>query len=294
MLLQVAGSQLPERRVDVGEITVYADRAHAALGTNLAEAASVPHDWLGLGRLDAGQLLIIVANDRADFKRWSRGRLPEWGAGAAFPARGVVILRLDAGDPYQTLRHELAHVALHQKVKGRVPLWFDEGYAVVAAGEYGRFAALRLNLAVATGKIPELRALDGALRGSDGDAEAAYALAGSAVAELVRRSRNADLGVLLQQLEVGIPFEDAVFAATGLTVDRFEDVWTRSVRQHYNWLVWLATGGMWLVVALVLMAAAASRKRREAPRRAALDEGWELPVEDDETITIQDVESRST
>jgi hypothetical protein len=294
LLLQVGGAPPPQRRIDVGEITVYADPAHTALGTGLAEAAAVPHQWLGLGRFDAGHLLLIVANDRADFARWSHGRLPSWGAGAAFPASRVVIIRLDAGDPYQTLRHELAHVALHQRVQGRVPLWFDEGYAVLAAGEYGRFAALRLNLAVASGKIPELRALDGALRGRDGDAEAAYALAGSAVAELARRSRNGELGGLLRQLEAGVPFDDAVASATGLTIDRFEDVWTRSVRQHYNWLVWLATGGMWLVVTLILIWTAASRKRREAPRRAALDVGWPPPPEDDETITIQEVDPRST
>lgn len=264
------------------------------MGTGLAEAASVPHEWLGLGRLDAGRLLLIVADDRADFTRWSRGRVPSWGAGAAFPGSRVVIIRLDAGDPYQTLRHELAHVALHSQVQGRVPLWFDEGYAVLAAGEYGRFAALRLNLAVATGKIPELRALDGALRGSDVDAEAAYALAGSAVAELARRCPSGDLGALLRQLEAGVPFDDAVAAATGLTIDRFEDVWTRSVRQHYNWLVWLATGGMWLIVTLLLIWAAASRKHRDAPRRAALDAGWPQPPEDDETITIQEVGPHSS
>jgi hypothetical protein len=285
---------MPERRIDVGEIAVYADPAHAALGTSLAEAAEVPHQWLGLGRLDPGRLLLILANDRAGFTRWSRGRLPSWGAGAAFPGSRVVIIRLDAGDPYQTLRHELAHVALHQKVQVRVPLWFDEGYAVVAAEEYGRFAALRLNLAVATGRIPELRALDGALRGSDGDAETAYALAGSAVAELARRSRNGDLGVLLRLLEEGVPFDDAVAAATGFTIDRFEDVWTRSVRHQYNWLVWFATGGMWLIVVLVLIWAAASRRSREAPRRAALDVGWPQPPEDDETITIQEVEPHSS
>jgi hypothetical protein len=294
MLAQVGGNSWPGRRIDVGEVSVVTDSAHAALGTSLAEAAAVPHNWLGLGRLDAGPLLLILANDRAAFSRWSHGQLPGWGAGAAFPGSRVVILRLDAGDPYQTLRHELAHVALHHEVHGRVPLWFDEGYAVVAAGEYDRFAALRLNLAVAMGRIPELRALDGALRGSDGDAETAYALAGSAVAELARRSRNGDLGVLLRQLEQGVPFDDAVASATGFTVDRFEDVWMRSVRQHYNWLVWFATGGMWLMVTLVLIWAAASRKRREAPRRAALDVGWPQPPEDDETVTIQEVEPHST
>ena len=283
-----------ERRIEVGDITVFADQKHAALGTALADAAAPPHEWLGLGRIDPGPLLLILANDAADFQRWSRGRSPGWGAGATFPGSHVVIIRLDAGDPYQTLRHELAHVALHQRVQGRVPLWFDEGYAVLAAQEYGRFAALRLNLAVATGKVPELRQLDGALRGNANDAESAYALAGSAVAELARRCRNGDLRGLLIQLEQGVPFETAVASATGFTIDRFEELWFNSVRQHYNWFVWLATGGMWLIVTLVLAWAAASRKRREAPRRAALDQGWPMPPEDDETITIQEVEPRSS
>ena len=171
----------------MGDITVLADRPNLALGTALAEAASVPHDWLGLGRVDAGPLVLVLARDRDEFTRWSHGRLPSWGAGATFPGSRAIIIRLDAGDAYQTLRHELAHVVLHHAVTGRVPLWFDEGYAVLAAQEYGRFAALRLNLAVATGHLPELRALDGALRGRDDDAETAYALAGSAVAELERR-----------------------------------------------------------------------------------------------------------
>lgn len=293
-MLQVAAAPGPERRIDVGDVTVLADRSNVALGTALAEAASVPHDWLGLGRVDAGPLVLILARDRAEFTRWSHGRLPSWGAGATFTGSRLVIIRLDAGDPFQTLRHELAHVVLHHALPGRVPLWFDEGYAVLAAHEYGRFAALRLNLAVATGRVPELRALDGALRGRDNDAETAYALAGSAVAELQRRGRNGQLAPLLEELERGVPFDDAVAASTGFTLDRFEAAWHRSLRQHYNWAIWLATGGMWLVVTLILSWAAATRRRREAPRRAALDIGWPEPPPDDETITIQEVEPHST
>ena len=109
------------------------------------------------------------------------------------------------------------------------------------------FAALRLNLAVAAGRVPELRALDAALRSSDGSAETAYALAGSAVAELQRRGRDGQLTPLVQQLERGVPFEDAVAASTGFTIDRFEDAWQQSVRQHYNWAIWLApaASGYW-------------------------------------------------
>ncbi|MGH7593122.1 MAG: peptidase MA family metallohydrolase [Gemmatimonadales bacterium] len=294
VLLQIVATPMPEQRIVIGDITVLADRPNLALGTALAEAASEPHDWLGLGRIDAGPLLLILARDRAEFVRWSHGSLPSWGAGATFPGSHLVLIRLDAGDPYQTLRHELAHVVLHRAVSGRVPLWFDEGYAVLAAHEYGRFAALRLNLAVASGRIPELRALDGALRGRDNDAETAYALAGSAVAELARSGRNGELAPLLDQLKQGVPFDEAVATSTGLTLDRFETAWHRSLRHHYNWVVWLATGGMWLVVTLMLSWAAATRRRREAPRRAALDVGWPEPPPDDETITIQEVGPPST
>jgi hypothetical protein len=285
---------MPERRIDVGDITVLADRPNLVLGTALAEVASAPHNWLGLGRVDAGPLVLVLAKDRAEFARWTRGRVPSWGAGATFPGSRVVLIRLDAGDPYQTLRHELAHVVLHHAVTGRVPLWFDEGYAVVATQENGRFAALRLNLAVATGRLPELRALDGALRGRDNDAETAYALAGSAVAELARRGRNGELAPLIDELKRGVPFDDAVATSTGFTVDQFEAAWHRSLRQHYNVVIWLATGGMWLVVTLILSWAAATRRRREAPRRAALDVGWPEPPPDDETITIQEVGPHST
>ncbi|MGH7582400.1 MAG: peptidase MA family metallohydrolase [Gemmatimonadales bacterium] len=284
----------PDRRVLVGDVTAFTDNAHVALATSLAQAASVPHSWIGIGHVDAGQLLIVLARNGSEFERWSRGRLPKWGAGAAFPGSGVILIRLDAGDPFQTLRHELAHMVLHRNVRERVPLWFDEGYAVLASQEYGRFAALRLNLAVAAGHLPDLRALDGALRGDDLTAETAYALAGSAVDEIRRRSRNADLGTFMALLERNVPFDDALHAGTGFTTETFEEAWQRSLRQRYNWVVWLATGGMWLLVSLALVWVAAMRRRREAPRRAALDVGWSLPPEDDETITIQDVKSPST
>ena len=89
------------------------------------------------------------------------------------------MLRADAGDVTGTLRHELAHLALHQAVRGRVPLWFDEGYATVAAGQWDLFDRLGINLAVARGAIPGLRDLDGELRASRISADVAYALAAS-------------------------------------------------------------------------------------------------------------------
>ncbi|MES2125547.1 MAG: hypothetical protein V4503_12750, partial [Gemmatimonadota bacterium] len=266
----------------MGEITVLVDRKYAALGTALAEAAERPRNWLGLGRLDLGPLVLVMAADTTAFGGWSRGRVPSWGAGLTLPGSRLVVIRMDAGDPSVTLWHELAHVALHQQIVGRVPLWFDEGYAVLAAGEFGRVAGLQLNLSVASGRIPTLGALDRNLRGSSGDAEEGYALAGAAVGYLARLNPTGTLEPLLGRLKAGMPFEEALEATTGLSYDRFDDAWQRDVRKRHNWLIWLVTGGAWLIVTLMLGWAAAWRRRRDAPRRAALNIGWEIEALDDD------------
>lgn len=255
------------------------------MGDRVAEVAAATPEWLGLGEVPLGPLVIALVPDRGTFQAWTRGRIPAWGAGMALPRSGVIVVRVDGGDPLVTLRHELAHVALHRRIQVRVPLWFDEGYAVLAAREYGRMAALRLNVAVASGRVPTLPALDAALRGSEGDATAAYALAASAVAELGRRHPSRELGPLLERLERGTSFDDAVLAMTGLSVDRFADTWHLGIRRRYNWGIWFAAGGVWVVLAVILAWGAAWRRQLDQPRREALNEGWELPPLDDEPIT---------
>jgi hypothetical protein len=191
----------------------------------------------------------------------------------------VILLRADAEDIYATLRHELAHLALHQAVPVRVPLWFDEGYAAWAAGEWERLGALELNLAVVRGAVPDLRGLDGALRGSATSADAAYALAVSAVTELARRNPSGSIAPLLQRLMAGHDFEASVLETTGLTLSQFERGWQRRVRQRYSLATWLLAGGGWGVVALSLWVLVRLRRRADRARRAALDQGWELPPE---------------
>jgi hypothetical protein len=265
--------------VEVGEVTVMAPRDRMALGIALGELADQPFEWPGLGRRSLGPIRLMLAPDQAAFDRISRGRLPSWGAGLALPAVRTVVVRVDLDDPRTALRHELAHLALHGAVPGRVPLWFDEGYAVVAAREWDRLAALQLNLAVARGRVPGLDGLDAALRRSELEAEVAYALAGSAVAELARRNPSGTLEPLLSRLTAGEPFGTAVLATTGLTLDRFDEAWHREVRRRYSLVVWLVAGGGWGLLGLVTVAIVLIRRRRDLPRRQALDSGWVIPPE---------------
>ncbi len=170
---------------------------------------------------------------------------------------------------------------LRTSVRGRLPLWFDEGYAAWASGEFNRLASLELNLAVASGKLPTLEELDRMLRGSAVSADLAYALAASAVLEIVHRPPPGGLEPLLTRLEGGEDFGTALVEATGLTVDRFEESWQAALRRRYSLLTWLVAGGMWSLVAFSLGGLLWYRRQRDRPRRAALDDGWTIPPEPD-------------
>jgi hypothetical protein len=210
----------------------------------------------------------------------------------ALPEPRTIVLRADAENLSRTLRHELAHLALHQEVPGRVPLWFDEGYAGWAAGEWDRLALLELNLAVVRGALPSLSALNGALRAQATTADAAYALAVSAVSELARRNPTGSLGPLLQRLREGASFDAAVLATTGLTPDRFEEQWQQAVRRRYSFITWLLAGGGWLLVALGVLGLLHFRHRADRWRRAALDEGWVIEPESDQAPELDPTRDR--
>jgi hypothetical protein len=266
--------------IRIGQVTAVAWPGQLELASDLAKRAGDKTEWPGLGHRDPGPLRLIIVPDSRRLDSLSSGRAPSWGVGVAVPGSRTILLRADQGDLYTTLRHELAHLVLHQAVDVRVPLWFNEGYASWAAGEWGRLGALELNLAVVRGAVPDLRALDGALRGSATTADAAYALAVSAVTELARRNPSGSLTPLLDKLASGQDFEASVLATTGLTAEQFDLEWRRKVKRQYSLATWLLAGGGWGIFALSLWALIRFRRRADRARRAALDHGWEIAPED--------------
>src|ERR1051325_1094378 len=108
-----------------------------------------------------------------------------------------------------------------------------------------------------------------------------------------RRNRERSLTPLLSRLEAGEGFDAAVLATTGSPLGRFELEWQKDVRRRYGLVVWVMAGGFWTLAALVVLAAVWLRRRRDRPRRAALDEGWVVEVEGDETPPL-DQDRKST
>lgn len=264
----------------VGRVTVVGRPAELNVGMALAEQADGAVTLPGLGRRQLPPFSLIVVRGSADYTRFSRGLAPAWGAAITVPSARTILLRLDAGDPLQLLRHELAHLAMHDAVRGRVPRWFDEGFATWAAGEFDRLDGFDLHLAVAGGDSLTWSSVNRTLASPVGNPSRAYALAATSVLMLARVNPTGTLTPLFDLLASGVPFDTAVLRTTGRSVDRFEEAWAKDTRYRYGALAWTLGLLPWLVILGLTVVGVVLRKRRDVPRRAALDEGWTLPEEE--------------
>ena len=280
MLLQV-----PEA-VTVGRATAVAWPGHRPLAVALATAADRTPPFPGIGPLPNRPIHLILAPTRAGFDSLTRGRLPPWSEGAAFPDAGTIVL-LTTRPPDRlaaALRHELAHLVLRWRLGHPPPVWFDEGYAAFAAGEWDRLEALRLNWQIARGVHMDLADVDRALRSDAADAQTAYALATTAVLLLNRWGGAQGLAPLIDRLADLPTFDAAIRATYHVTEGDFEARWGRDVASRYGLLSWAgAVGLFWALLAVLLVTLVGLRRRRDRARKARLDEGWTVPEDEGPT-----------
>ena len=254
-------------------MTAIAWPGQEALAASIAEIADNASGFPGIGALPDRPIRIILAPTRAKYDSLTRGRLPMWSEGAAFPDAGtIVLLTGSTARPAFALRHELAHLALRWRAGHRAPLWFEEGYAAVAAREWDRFDALRLNWQLARGVRMNLDQVDRALRGASDQAATGYALAATAVLMLERWGGDAGLAPLIGNLSQAATFDDALRITYHVTEGDFEQRWQKEIGSRYGFLSWVAAMGFfWLAVGAVLAALVGIRRRRNQARRAALE-----------------------
>jgi len=177
----------------------------------------------------------------------------------------------DAGDPIEVLRHELAHLALHEALGELPPRWFDEGYASFAANEVARDAILGANLVLLFRGMPSLDSLDNGFAGGSLRAEGTYALAYRAVAELAAQDPERGLTLFFEYWKQSGRFETAVRAAYGLTQPGFEEIWRKRTRRRYGGLALVADLSIASALTLFLvMPFYVIRRRRDRLRMAAL------------------------
>ncbi len=282
--MQGAGAQDDApRRIDSGRFTAVFYPQDEKLAGSLLKAAVANDTFPWLPRPQQ-RVLIAVAPDASRFRAWAGPDAPEWGAALAFPESRRVIMQgqhatSDAGDPVEVLRHELAHLALHEYLGNRPPRWFDEGYASVAAREWRRDDLLATNVALAVRGTPTLEGLDDGFRGGATAAQSSYALAYRAVSELASLDRERGLTLFFRYWASGRSMDVAVREAFGMTLASFEKLFQDRTRHRYGGLALFADVSIATLVLMILLSpfifARRARDRRRMEAMIAADEAAE-------------------
>lgn len=259
------------RRFSEGSKQVFCQPKDAVYGQQLL---SWTQQWLKDFHRHHGappdSVTLIVAPHRQAFQRMTGGRVPDWGAAAALPEQGVVIVF--GLEPWtskerarQVLGHELGHLILAHWCQGPVPRWFDEGVAQLWAEPWRMESAVRLARARRSHQLPALSDLDDLLSLPRAQANVAYTAAYDAVRYLTVQHGVDVIRRLGWQLTAGQPFPAAFKGVTGESPARFESKWLAGLAARYRWawlLEWPMLFSLSLVVLLILAFVAVRRRHR--------------------------------
>lgn len=252
-----------------------AGRGDLPLARSLLAAAAARDTFPGLPRPSTPVLVEIAPDDRR-LRQWIGDGAPEWGVAFAIPSERRIVMQgrrasSAAGDPLQVLRHELAHLALHEAMGELPPRWFDEGYASYVAGEWGREEVLATSLALLLRGLPSLDSLEQRFHGGGTEAGSAYALAYRAVSDMAALDPARGLTLFFRYWRRERSMDLAMRAAYGITLHDFERRWRDRTLRRYGALAFVADlSAAVAVLSAVVLPLYLARRRRDRRRLAAM------------------------
>jgi len=181
---------------------------------------------------------------------------PPWAAGIALPAANALLLDarvLRGQEGKQVLRHELAHLALARTGRGDWPRWFQEGFAMLVAGEWSvsRYAAMYRASVRPETAIP-LAALTRNWPERQSDVEVAYAQSFSFVSHFYEEGGEPAFRELIGKVADGAAFDDAFLAVYHRSLADEEGLWRKTLSRRYSWVP-LATAPATLWIGITLL-----------------------------------------
>ncbi|HSB64629.1 MAG TPA: hypothetical protein VLJ18_10710 [Thermoanaerobaculia bacterium] len=236
---------------------------------------------------------VVLAPESSPLAR----NVPAWVSGytdaATSDAGSIVVLLAERTPSYpdggleEVLAHEVTHVLIHRASAGRrVPRWFDEGLAMLAARSWRLRDETELALGVLMGPRVPLWKLDDLFGGDRREVEHGYALAGTLVNDLLDRYGPAVPRLVLARLARGDPFEEAVRGATGATLLDVGEAFYARQASLKRWIpILTSTAALWFGISILAIVAAIRKRRRRAvleEEAAEMEDGLEEPP--DETV----------
>lgn len=208
---------------------------------------------------------------------------PEYATGVAYPRWGVLLVSLtmprsahSAPGVDEIFVHELSHIVLRRAVNfAPMPRWFVEGVAIHHSRERSmeRFRVL-WSAHLADDLLP-LEQVENSFPHEQGAVSLAYAESADLVTFL-RRQRDADTRFrsLIDQVEEGTPFDEAMLDAYALSPIQLEREWTQDLEERMSSVPLLVGGTTFWVLATILLVWA-WRKRRKRHRARTAEMGRE-------------------
>lgn len=206
-------------------------------------------------------ITVFLCPTQAAFDRLTGGVIPHWGQAAADAVQWRIFLKSPAANAgkevdWQTIKHELAHLMLAEMAyPNRLPRWFNEGAAILLAGEMGHVDPTAIARAMTTNSLVTFDEIEALLSFPNEQAALAYSESYHAVKFLVRRFGAASLTNYAETLALhpdpGIAFRTAF----SQDLWDFEIAYFDHLRQSFRWYVLLDESLLWGGTILVLVLA---------------------------------------
>ena len=144
-----------------------------------------------------------------------------------------------------TMKHELCHLLLHHYIReDLLPKWLDEGTCQWVSKGMAEIIMERdasyLDEAVLAGKIMPLYALSQNFPREDRSLVLAYEQSESIVSYICKKHGAEKLLLLLTQLRDGKTVEEAMEGSLGITLEKLESNWQRSLKKQQTWLLYVS------------------------------------------------------
>ncbi|MBX3186150.1 MAG: hypothetical protein KF819_04005 [Labilithrix sp.] len=196
---------------------------------------------------------------------------PQYASGVAYPRAKLILLTMlaprgaDATDLDEVLKHELAHVALDEAVRGHhVPVWFNEGLAIGLSGERAVDRHQTLWNATIRGTLIPFADLDRSFPADPSEVSIAYAESADFLRFLMRRGDMLRFRAMIERVRDGQAFDRALADAYAADLRKLEFQWRSDVERRYSVIPILAGGGVIWVAVIAALGWGYVRRRRRA------------------------------
>lgn len=233
---------------------------------------------------------IILTSSDEQFRRLTRGAIPEWSAAVALNDNSIIVTPL-SGRKHNLdsiLAHEITHIIMNDAAGiGFVPRWFHEGCAQYFSGEWGVRNRVYIFWKTVQGELLTFEEIQNVFSSGSTDASLSYDQSMLAIQHLIYKNGRNVLPAVIGGMKNGNDFALSFWEATGLWPSEFERDYLIHVSHVYGkrslYILVPSTWTLILMLAIVIYVIKRRRNKR-------LIRQWEIVEAAEKIIDFEDID----